>query len=253
MDELPNRPLTWPRREHENVVGNAASAVGIVMLGRLRRSALLAVALAGAALLAVSALASAAVREGTRGDDRLTGGGRDDVMIGKPGDDRLRGVGGNDTLVGGTGRDRLVGGRGDDTINSRDRVRDTVRCGPGMDTVVADASDDVPASCEHASVSIAGFTGDSGSALIVATTSFNNGGGVVHLLLERPRMPLHDCAAVECYYSDLPTTATALIAPEADLGTDTSFGGDCAGTVIAPCRLGMDQSRVAKITWNGPG
>jgi RTX calcium-binding nonapeptide repeat (4 copies) len=219
------------------------------MLGGLRRSALLAVTLA----VALVGVTSAAVREGTRGDDRLTGGGRDDVMIGKPGDDRLRGLGGNDTLVGGIGRDLLVGGRDDDTINSRDRMRDTVRCGPGMDTVVADASDDVPRSCEHASVSIPGVTGDSGSALIVATTSSNNGGGVVHLLLERPRMPLHDCAAVECYYSDLPTTATALIAPEADLGTDIGFGGDCAGTGIPPCRLGMDQSRVAQITWTGEG
>jgi Ca2+-binding RTX toxin-like protein len=240
-------------------VGNAASAVGTVMIGGLRRSALLAVALAAAALLAVSALAqavgviSAAVREGTRGDDRLIGGGRGDVIIGKPGDDRLVGLGGNDTLVGGRGRDRLVGGRGDDTINSRDRARDTVRCGPGWDTVVADAADKVPASCEHASVSIAGFTGDSGSTLIVATTSFNNGGGVVHLLLERPTRPLHDCAALECSYSDLPTTATALISPEADIGTDIGFGGDCAGTGIPPCRLSMNQGRVAAITWNGSG
>jgi Ca2+-binding RTX toxin-like protein len=229
-------------------VGNAASA-GTLMLGGLGRSALLAVALAGAAV----GVTSAAVREGTRGDDRLTGGGRDDVMIGKPGDDMLRGLGGHDTLVGGAGRDLLVGGRGDDTINSRDRARDTVRCGPGRDTVVADATDDVPASCEHASVSIAGLTGDSGSTLIVATTSFNNGGGVVHLLLERPTRPLHDCAAVECYYSDLPTTATVLISPEADLGTDIGFGADCAGTGIPPCRLGMDQGRLAQVTWNGSG
>jgi RTX calcium-binding nonapeptide repeat (4 copies) len=240
-------------------VGNAASAVGTVMLGGLRRSALLAVALAAAALLAVSALAqavgvtSAAVREGTPGDDRLIGGGRDDVMIGKPGDDRLRGLGGDDTLVGGAGRDLLVGGRGDDTISSRDRARDTVRCGPGWDTVVADATDDVPGSCEHASVSIAGFTGDSGSSLFIGTTSINNGGGVVHLLLERPTRPLHDCAALECAYSGLPTTATALISPEGDVGTEPSFGADCAGTGIPPCRLGMDHDRAATITWNGPG
>jgi Ca2+-binding RTX toxin-like protein len=240
-------------------VWNAASAVGTVMLGGLRRSGLLAVALAGAALLTISALAqavgvtSAAVREGTRGDDRLTGGGRDDVMIGKPGDDSLRGLGGNDTLVGGAGRDRLVAGRGDDTINSRDRARDTVRCGPGWDTVVADATDDVPASCEHASVSIAGVTADSGSTLFVSTTSSNNGSGVVHLLLERPRRPLHDCAAMQCSYPDLPTTATALVAPEAAIGTDISFGGDCAGTGIPPCRLGMDQNRTAQIAWNGSG
>jgi Ca2+-binding RTX toxin-like protein len=230
-------------------VGNAATAVGIVILDGLRRSALLAVALA----VALAGVTSAAVREGTRGDDRLTGGGRDDVMIGKPGDDRLRGLGGNDTLIGGAGRDRLVAGRGDDTINSRDRARDTVRCGPGWDTVVADASDDVPASCEHASVSIAGFTGDSGSTLYIGTTSVNNGGGVVHLFLERPRMPLHDCGALECAYSGLPTTATALISPEGSVGTQPSFGGDCAGTGIPPCRLGMDHDRAATITWNGSG
>jgi Ca2+-binding RTX toxin-like protein len=230
-------------------LGNAANAVGTLMLGGLRRSALLAVALAGAAV----GVTSAAVREGTRGDDRLIGGGRDDVIIGKPGDDRLRGLGGNDTIVGGAGRDLLVGGRGDDTINSRDRARDTVRCGPGWDTVVADATDDVPASCEHASVSLAGFTGDSGSTLYIGTTSVNNGGGVVHLFLERPRMPLHDCLAVECAYSNLPTTATALISPEGDVGTEPSFGGDCAGTEIPPCRLGMDHDRAATITWNGPG
>jgi hypothetical protein len=219
------------------------------MLGGLGRSALLAVALAGAAV----GVTSAAVREGTRGDDRLTGGGGDDVMIGKPGDDRLRGLGGDDTLVGGAGRDRLVAGRGDDTIHSRDRARDTVRCGPGWDTVVADATDDVPASCEHASVRIAGFAGDSGSTLLVATASINNGGGVVHLFLERPNRPLHDCWAVECSYSDLPTTATALISPEGGIGTQPDFGGDCAGTGIGPCRLTMNQGRIAKITWNGPG
>jgi RTX calcium-binding nonapeptide repeat (4 copies) len=230
-------------------VGNATSAVGTVMLGGLRRSALLAVALAGAAV----GVTSAAVREGTREDDRLVGGGRGDVMIGKTGDDRLRGVGGNDTIVGGAGRDLLVGGRGDDTMNSRDRARDTVRCGAGWDTVVADATDEVPASCEHASVSIAGFTGDSGSTLFIGTTSINNGGGVVHLFLERPNRPLHDCAALECAYSDLPTTATALVSPEGDVGTEPSFGGDCAGTGISPCRLGMDHDRAATITWNGPG
>jgi Ca2+-binding RTX toxin-like protein len=247
-------------------------------LGRLRPSPLLAaMALGTAALLAGSPVAqpvgasSATLHEGTRGDDMLTGSGGHDVIIGKGRDDRLRGLGGNDTLVGGAGRDqltggsgqdtlvagpgrdRLRGGRGDDTINSRDRARDTARCGPGWDTVVADANDKVLASCEHASFSIAGVTGDSGSRLSIVTQSVNNGSGRVHLLLEHPRRPLADCAAVECAYPNLPTTASALIAPEGSIGTEPDFGGDCAGTVIAPCRLSMDHDRTATIIFNGSG
>jgi hypothetical protein len=229
-------------------------------LGGLRPSPLLAaMALGTAALLADSPVAqpvgasSAAVHEGTRGDDTLTGSGGDDVIIGKAGNDRLRGLAGNDTLVAGPGRDRLMGGRGDDTINSRDRARDTAGCGPGWDTVVADTKDVVPASCEQASFSIPGAAGDSGSSLFIATTSVNDGSGQVHLLLEHPTRPLRDCAALECSYSNLPTTATALIAPEGGIGTEPGFGGDCAGTVIAPCRLSMDHDRAATIIFNGSG
>jgi Ca2+-binding RTX toxin-like protein len=218
-----------------------------------------AMALGIAALLADSPRAqpvdasSSRVHEGTRGDDTLTGTGKNDVIIGKAGDDRLRGLAGNDTLVAGPGRDRLMGGRGDDTINSRDRARDTARCGPGWDTVVADANDVVLASCEHATVSVAGVTGDSGSKLSIVTTSVNNGGGRAHLLLEHPRKALADCAASECAYPNLPTTATALIAPEGDIGTEPDFGGDCAGTAIPPCRLSMDHDRTATIIFNGSG
>lgn len=247
-------------------------------LGGLRPSPLLAaMALGTAALLAGSPVAqpvgasSSGVHEGTRGDDTLTGSGGDDVIIGKAGDDRLRGLGANDTLVGGAGRDRLtggsghdtlvagpgrdrlMGGRGDDTVNSRDRARETARCGPGWDTVVADANGVVPASCEQASFSIAGVAGDSGSRLSIVTTSVNNGSGRVHLFLEHPRMPLADCAALECAYPNLPITATALIAPEGSIGTEPGFGGDCAGTVIAPCRLRMDHERTATIIFNGSG
>ena len=229
-------------------------------VGRLRSSLLLAAtALGAAALLAVSAVAQpvgasgSGVHVGTRGDDRLTGSGGDDVIIGKGGNDRLGGLRGDDTLVGGRGRDRLVGGRGDDTINSQDGARDTSRCGPGWDTVVADTNDLVPASCEHASFRIAGSAGDSGSRLSIATQSFNNGSGRVHLLLERPTRGLPDCAALECVYPNIPTTATALIAPEGSIGTEPDFGGDCAGTGIGPCRLSMDHDRTATIIYNGSG
>jgi len=247
-------------------------------VGRLQPSLLLAATALGAAALLVDTPVAQAVdasssgfHEGTRGDDTLTGSGRDDVIIGKAGNDTLRGLGGNDTLVGGSGRDRLtggsgqdtlvagpgrdrlMGGRGDDTINSRDRARDTARCGPGSDTVVADTNDVVPASCEQASFTIAGVAGDSGSRLSIVTTSVNDGSGRVHLFLEHPRMPLPDCAALECAYLSLPTTASALIAPEGSIGTEPSFGGDCAGTVIAPCRLSMDHDRSATIIFNGSG
>jgi hypothetical protein len=246
-------------------------------LGGLRPAALLAMALGGAALFADSPVAqpvgarSAAVHEGTPGDDTLTGSGRDDVIIGQGRNDRLRGLGGNDTLVAGTGRDRvtggsgqdtlvagpgrdrLMGGRGDDMIDSRDRARDTAHCGPGWDTVVADTKDVVLASCEQASFSIARGAGDSGSTLVIATQSVNNGSGVVHLFLERPRRPLPDCAVVLCSYNNLPTTATALISPEGGIGTEPGFGGECAGTGIPPCRLSMDHDRAATIIFNGSG
>ena len=118
---------------------------------------------------------------------------------------------------------------------------------------MGDTNDVVPESCEHASFSIPGVSGDSGSTLLIATQSFNNGSGRVHLLLERPRMPLPDCAALECSYGNLPTTATALIAPEGSIGTQPGSGGDCAGTGTPPCRLSMDHNRLATIILNGSG
>jgi Ca2+-binding RTX toxin-like protein len=53
----------------------------------------------------------------------------------------LRGLGGEDRLVGGTGQDLLEGGDGGDLIAALDGVRDEVRCGPGLDLVIADDVD----------------------------------------------------------------------------------------------------------------
>lgn len=75
------------------------------------------------------------------GDDSINGGVGNDRLYGSGGADRLRGGPGNDRLVGGSGRDRLDGGSGRDRIRARDRARDTVICGKGRDTVVADARD----------------------------------------------------------------------------------------------------------------
>ena len=63
----------------------------------------------------------------------LEGGPGDDVVLGGPGPDRIGGSGGRDTLVGGPADDRIVA--------SGDRMVDTIDCGPGNDTAVADPDD----------------------------------------------------------------------------------------------------------------
>jgi Ca2+-binding RTX toxin-like protein len=84
------------------------------------------------------------------GDDRARGHDGDDCLIGGSGGDRLLGEDGYDRLTGGAGADRLDGGKarnaydagaGDDRIEARNGRVETVRCGPGDDTVRADADD----------------------------------------------------------------------------------------------------------------
>jgi hypothetical protein len=79
---------------------------------------------------------------------RITGTPRADVLHGSPLRDLIDGLAGNDTIVGGGGDDRISGGNGDDVIRSRDRYRDTVRCGPGRDRVLADFRDRIGRDCE---------------------------------------------------------------------------------------------------------
>jgi Subtilase family/RTX calcium-binding nonapeptide repeat (4 copies)/Domain of unknown function DUF11 len=85
---------------------------------------------------------------GTAGPDVLRGNGGNDVLRGLAGNDRLLGGSGNDRVVGGAGVDVLDGGRGADVLESRDGRRDTVRCGPGRDRVLADRLDRVARDCE---------------------------------------------------------------------------------------------------------
>jgi hypothetical protein len=96
-------------------------------------------------------------RNGTSTADTMTGTAFADVLRGLGGNDRLNGRGGNDRLFGGPGRDSLTGGTGrdlldagpgNDRVAARDGTRDTVRCGPGRDTVVADRRDIVSRNCE---------------------------------------------------------------------------------------------------------
>lgn len=81
------------------------------------------------------------------GEVDVTGSPGADVILGNAGEDFLDGAAGNDQITGGGGFDYVTGGGGDDTINVRDGQADRVRCGPGQDTVVADATD-IVSDCE---------------------------------------------------------------------------------------------------------
>jgi Ca2+-binding RTX toxin-like protein len=90
--------------------------------------------------------------------DVIHGTARGELICGLGGDDRLFGAGGNDTLeggygadvlIGGPGRDRFDGGYGADRVYARDGERDTVDCGRGVDTVIADRIDIVFRNCER--------------------------------------------------------------------------------------------------------
>jgi hypothetical protein len=78
---------------------------------------------------------------GTNGNDRICGGRGDDRITGLGGNDRLTGGPGNDTLVGNTGRDAFFGRSGRDTIFARDRFRDRVDGGTGIDRARVNPSD----------------------------------------------------------------------------------------------------------------
>jgi Ca2+-binding RTX toxin-like protein len=99
------------------------------------------------------------------GNDRVVAGDADlDRIDGGAGDDELIGGFGDDTIVGGPGKDRIRGDRparcnelhcdygsgfGADTIDARDGEADSVSCGPGVDSVKADALDVVDTDCEN--------------------------------------------------------------------------------------------------------
>jgi len=139
-----------------------------------------------AALLALlPGLALARNFVGTSGNDRITGTQAEDLIRARGGDDVVEGRGSDDEIFGGGGNDRLrdnsaaedadevFGNRGRDTINVADGdtgapspedpaelIIDSVDCGPGIDTVVADVGpggvviDEVdPETCERGDIS----------------------------------------------------------------------------------------------------
>ncbi|HEY6889747.1 MAG TPA: MopE-related protein [Solirubrobacter sp.] len=76
---------------------------------------------------------------GGAGDDRLQGGGADDVLAGGAG---------NDTLTGGGGVDEFFGESGNDVIEARDGVPERIACGAGDDQARNDFTD-ILAECER--------------------------------------------------------------------------------------------------------
>lgn len=80
--------------------------------------------------------------QGLAGADTLVGGPAADALVAGPGDD---------VVDGGGGPDVVELGEGDDTARTRDGLVDLVRCGPGADSVVADAMDEL-VGCETVSV-----------------------------------------------------------------------------------------------------
>ncbi len=64
---------------------------------------------------------------GGEGDDRIKGGGGNDVILGEKGDDKIDGGDGRDILIGGTGSDKIHGDDGDDIFVSGYTVYDKHR------------------------------------------------------------------------------------------------------------------------------
>jgi RTX calcium-binding nonapeptide repeat (4 copies) len=100
---------------------------------------------------------------GGGGDDNLRSGDGADHLDGGAGNDIVDGGFGDDVLIGGPGRDAisgdLAGGDcgplwckypyGNDTIEARDGEVDSITCGAGTDTVIADPQDIVARDCEN--------------------------------------------------------------------------------------------------------
>ena len=115
--------------------------------------ALLLVAFAG---VAVAATITGGDRDnsliGTKRADTIRGLGGDDRLAGRGGDDRLLGRGGNDAIYGGPGSDRISAGRGGDVVHSENdpNVVNVIECGAGRDIVYVDEvnRDRISSDCE---------------------------------------------------------------------------------------------------------
>lgn len=144
----------------------------------------------------------AGVVEALGGDDVLVGGTWADTLDGGAGSDRITGGFGDDRLIGGPGRDTIVGDTdapycnryscslpfGNDTVEARDGEADSITCGPGTDTVVADAVDVVAPDCERVELP---------RAVAVAVAAGTGEAAVGAVATERPRPPSCICPSRE--------------------------------------------------------
>lgn len=85
---------------------------------------------------------------GAEVEEALGGAGADRIVAGLNAA-TLVGGSGNDSINGGPSGDRIEGNEGDDLIDSRDGRYDSVDCGPGTDTILADLTDSAE-NCEIA-------------------------------------------------------------------------------------------------------
>ena len=79
---------------------------------------------------------------GGAGNDDLDGGNGSDVVSGGSGNDTLNGANGNDTVLGGSGDDALQGGNGGDTLDGGSGD-DTLDGGNGSDTIAGGEGNDI--------------------------------------------------------------------------------------------------------------
>jgi Ca2+-binding RTX toxin-like protein len=110
-----NNVISFARGATPGVV--QASVDGMPTGSFLPTGRLIAYGLDGNDQIAVDeAISLTAVLYGGAGDDDLTGGAGNDLLLGGIGADRLTGAAGNDFLAGGQGADRLVGSAGHDVM-----------------------------------------------------------------------------------------------------------------------------------------
>ncbi|WP_412072341.1 beta strand repeat-containing protein, partial [Pseudomonas fluorescens] len=117
-------------------------------------------------LTILDAQGNTSIREGTAGNDTLTG---------SSGGDRLYGYAGNDTLSGGGGGDLLRGGSGNDTLNG-DAGNDLLIGGAGQDTLNGGTGDDYIVISDINFTSVDGGDGFDTLALDGINIDFNNPG-----------------------------------------------------------------------------
>src|SRR5215210_925740 len=86
---------------------------------------------------------------GYRGDDIVDGDGGNDAVYGGLGDDLIYGDAGNDYAEGDFGHDYIDTGRGRDKVAARDGYKDRIVCGQGNRDIVYKDSFDVTRGCER--------------------------------------------------------------------------------------------------------